>query len=129
METELRVVLQILSLLYSWRCIWMVTLQTLGQFLVLNVCVCRYSRVCNAFLTSRTYTFKSVSSRYFISEGRASRNSVSGLFLSTTALTSLQVHPTTWYMSLFLLACYSNCFSLFLSNIVFVVFKSKLAFL
>jgi len=83
-----------LSLLYSWLCVWLGALQIFRQRLVLNVCVCRYSSVCNAFLTSRMYTIKSVNSRYFISEGWASLSSVSGLFLPATALTSLPVHPT-----------------------------------
>jgi hypothetical protein len=69
METELRDVMQILSLLCSWWCIWLGTLQNFRHLLVLNVCVCRYSRICDTCLTSRMNTFKSVNSRYFISEG------------------------------------------------------------
>ena len=74
------------------------------------VCVCVYSRVYNSFLTSRMNTFKSVNSRYFISEGRASRNSVSGLFLTVIALTSVQAHTAIWAL---LLNLSSSCFSFF----------------
>ena len=108
METDLLVVLQVLSLLYSWRCIWLGTLQTFRQRLVLNVCVSAGipEHVKHSWHPECTHSSQSIPATSF----RKARphEAVSGL--SSSYCLDLSASPS-YYISLLPLACSSSCFS------------------